>query len=73
MFYVYLIQSLSDGSIYIGYTDNIEKRLAQHNDGRVNYINISHIGLYTLNPIGQEKMQEGENNCSNIMVGKGIF
>ncbi|OGD57155.1 hypothetical protein A2V71_01860 [Candidatus Berkelbacteria bacterium RBG_13_40_8] len=37
MFYIYLIQSTKDKSTYIGYTDNIERRLAIHNSGKVNY------------------------------------
>jgi len=37
MFYVYLLLSLKDKSIYIGYSDNIEKRLAYHNSGKVSY------------------------------------
>jgi len=37
MFHVYLIKSLKDDSIYIGYTDNIKKRLIKHNQGEVNY------------------------------------
>ena len=31
--YVYLIKSDNDGSIYTGCTDNIEKRLDEHNAG----------------------------------------
>ena len=34
-FYVYLLQSLKDDKYYIGQTDNIEKRLQEHNDGKV--------------------------------------
>ena len=32
-FWTYLL-SCADGSYYIGHTDNLEKRLAEHNDGR---------------------------------------
>lgn len=39
MFYVYLIQSLKDDSTYIGYTDNLKKRLDKHNAGQVTYTN----------------------------------
>ena len=31
MFYVYILQSLKDGELYIGLTDNIRKRLLKHN------------------------------------------
>ena len=30
---VYIIQSLSDNTYYIGYSSNIEKRLEEHNKG----------------------------------------
>lgn len=32
--YVYILQSLKKNSLYIGYTTNIEKRLADHNQGK---------------------------------------
>jgi putative endonuclease len=31
-FYVYILQSESTGRYYCGQTDNLQKRLAQHND-----------------------------------------
>ena len=34
MFYVYVLLSLHDGRTYIGYTDNVDRRLAEHNAGR---------------------------------------
>ncbi len=33
MFIVYAIKSVINGRIYVGQTDNIERRLKQHNDG----------------------------------------
>ena len=35
MFYTYLLQSLRDGQWYTGYTDDLRKRLRQHNQGEV--------------------------------------
>jgi len=35
MYYVYFIQSLKNNYLYIGSSGNIEKRLKQHNNGRV--------------------------------------
>ena len=35
--YVYLLQSLKDGSYYTGYTTDLDNRLSQHNDGSVTY------------------------------------
>jgi len=34
MFYVYFIQSLKDKDLYIGYTNNLERRLYEHNSGQ---------------------------------------
>ena len=34
VYYVYILQSLKTGSLYIGYTDNLTRRLEEHNTGR---------------------------------------
>jgi putative endonuclease len=34
MFFVYVIESLVDGRLYVGFTENIEKRLKEHNTGK---------------------------------------
>jgi putative endonuclease len=34
MFYVYILQSKKDKSYYIGQTDNLERRLEEHNRGK---------------------------------------
>ena len=36
-FYIYIIQSLKDGSYYIGSTGNLADRLVRHNEGRSKY------------------------------------
>jgi putative endonuclease len=36
MFYVYILKC-SDASIYIGQTNNLERRLSQHKDGKVEW------------------------------------
>ncbi len=36
-FHVYILQSLTDGSYYIGYTKNLNKRLLQHNKAKTGY------------------------------------
>ena len=33
MYYVYVIKSLSKGTFYTGHTDNLERRLDEHNQG----------------------------------------
>lgn len=37
-FFVYVLKSLKDGSTYIGYTSDLEKRLADHNRGKTKSI-----------------------------------
>ncbi len=32
--YIYILQSLKTGKLYIGHTDNISRRLEEHNTGR---------------------------------------
>jgi putative endonuclease len=35
MYFVYILQSAKDGRTYVGHTKDLEKRLAEHNAGRV--------------------------------------
>ena len=35
MYYVYILKSEKDGGIYIGETNNIARRLSEHNSGQV--------------------------------------
>lgn len=35
MFFVYFLKSLKDNKLYIGRTNNIERRLSEHNSGFV--------------------------------------
>jgi len=34
-YYVYVLKSLKDNKLYIGYTENLKQRLEQHNSGKV--------------------------------------
>jgi len=36
MFYVYIIKSLKDNKLYIGYTDNLKRRISEHKSKKVN-------------------------------------
>ena len=36
MFYVYLLKSIKNGSIYTGYTQDLKKRLNLHNQAKIN-------------------------------------
>ena len=35
MYYVYIIQSLRDGSLYLGSTCDLKRRIAEHSGGKV--------------------------------------
>jgi putative endonuclease len=37
MYHIYVIKSLTHHSRYIGSTDNVEKRLSEHNAGKCRY------------------------------------
>ena len=34
MYFVYVIQSKIDNRLYVGFTDNLERRIGEHNSGR---------------------------------------
>jgi len=36
-FFVYILESLKDGSFYVGSTGNLEQRILRHNQGRSKY------------------------------------
>jgi len=37
MFYIYVIKSKKDGNIYIGYTNDLKRRIIEHNTGKNKY------------------------------------
>ncbi len=34
MFYVYILKSKKDGKLYIGYTNDLKRRVEEHNSGK---------------------------------------
>ncbi len=34
MFYTYVLRSLKDGRMYIGYTDDLRRRIKEHDEGK---------------------------------------
>ena len=36
MFYTYVLRSEKDGKLYVGWTDNLVRRMEAHNRGKVN-------------------------------------
>jgi putative endonuclease len=53
-FIVYILESLKDGKHYIGQTSNLDRRLKEHNQGRVRWtksrcpLKVIHIEKYAL-------------------------
>ena len=41
MFYVYVLRSLKNGRFYIGYTNDLERRLNEHNNGESRYTRLT--------------------------------
>lgn len=39
MFYTYVIKSLKDGHIYVGHTNDLKRRIKEHNSGEVKSTN----------------------------------
>ena len=35
MYYVYILQSLKDKRLYVGYSNDLKKRIEEHNKGKV--------------------------------------
>jgi len=35
MFYVYILRSLKDRQFYVGYTDNLQRRISSHTAGKI--------------------------------------
>ncbi|MEI6659837.1 MAG: GIY-YIG nuclease family protein [bacterium] len=36
MFYTYVLKSLKDGKLYVGFSENLKRRFSDHNKGLVN-------------------------------------
>jgi putative endonuclease len=34
-YYVYVLKSTADGNFYVGFTNDLKRRVAEHNDGKV--------------------------------------
>jgi len=46
MYYVYVLRSLLNNRLYTGYTNDLERRLEEHNSGKTKYT--SYTGPYKL-------------------------
>ncbi len=36
MYYTYILKSIKDGRLYIGYTEDLKRRVSEHKAGKVN-------------------------------------
>ena len=41
MYYIYVLRSLKNGRRYVGYTNNLERRLKEHNNGQSTYTKLT--------------------------------
>lgn len=41
MFHVYVLRSLKNGRLYTGSTDNLERRISEHNSGQSSYTKLT--------------------------------
>lgn len=46
MFYTYILKSNKDNKLYVGYTNNLKRRIQEHNKGR--NISTAHRGTFSL-------------------------
>lgn len=37
MYYVYVLRSVVNGDVYVGFTDNLRRRYKEHNDGKSSF------------------------------------
>ena len=35
MYYIYILKSTKDGKLYVGYSNNVKRRFAKHNAGKI--------------------------------------
>ncbi len=75
MYYVYLIQSLKDGSFYVGMAKDVEARLTEHNRGKSKYTkgHIPYRLLYQEGPYPSEEAREREKYLKRTDVKKRIL
>jgi len=64
-FYTYILLSSIDGNHYIGYTNNLKRRLEEHNAGKNFSTNILRLA-------SMKKMQSSERNISNQLLVEGF-
>jgi predicted GIY-YIG superfamily endonuclease len=72
MFYVYVLHSLEDHGLYIGFTTNLKKRIGEHEHGRRLQRNIADHGSSSITKlILIDMMPNGGNATSKAGAGFG--
>ncbi len=70
MFYVYILESLKDKSLYIGSTNNLKRRIKQHNSGTSRYTN-QHRPYKLISYIALPTKQDAERHETYLKSGYG--
>jgi putative endonuclease len=67
MFYIYILQSLKDSKLYIGYTSNLKRRLKEHKTGgSVSTKKDSHLDFYIMKLILMKRTLEEEKDILKL-------
>lgn len=70
MYYVYVLKSSKSGILYYGYTEDIKKRIVEHNDGR-NKFTKGHLPWKLVWYCAFEKKQKAKDFELYIKSGSG--
>jgi len=63
MYFVYVLQSEVNQSLYIGYTENVFKRLAEHNGGKSkSQVLLYRTNLFSMRLLRTKRMQKLEKH-----------
>lgn len=67
MFFIYILQGLKDNKTYVGYTNNLDRRLVEHNSGK----NISTKNRIPLELLFSEKFETSQEARKRALYWKG--
>ncbi len=68
MYFIYVLRSIKNGSLYIGRTANVEQRIAQHNAGKSSYTRkyIPWVCVYFEGYLSEEDAKSREKKLKNF-------
>jgi len=67
MFYVYILKSSKDNSLYLGYTNDLRRRFLEHNSGLSSYTK-KHIPYKLIYYEAYQKKSDAEKRESNLKL-----